>query len=75
VVLAAIRSQSASDQWRKDGGQYIPNPATWIRQRRWEDGLCGVELKSEGNPGDIITLPDGRHVTRAGLEMMRRFAS
>ena len=37
-VLAAITAQSASDQWQRDGGQYIPNPATWLNQRRWEDG-------------------------------------
>lgn len=36
-VLAAVEAQKASEQWRKDGGQYIPNPATWINQRRWED--------------------------------------
>ena len=38
AVLSAIKVQSASDKWRKDGGQYIPNPATWLNQRRWEDG-------------------------------------
>ena len=38
TVLDAIKAQSSTDQWKKDGGQYIPNPATWINQRRWEDG-------------------------------------
>lgn len=37
AVLSAVKRQSASEQWRKDGGQYIPNPATWLHQRRWED--------------------------------------
>lgn len=37
-LMAALEAQKLSDQWRKDGGQYIPNPATWINQRRWEDG-------------------------------------
>lgn len=36
-VLKAISEQAASEQWRKEGGQFIPNPATWIRQGRWED--------------------------------------
>lgn len=36
-ALKAISTQKQSDQWRKDGGQYIPNPATWINQGRWED--------------------------------------
>jgi hypothetical protein len=37
-ILSAIKRQSSSEQWRKDGGQFIPNPATWLNQRRWEDG-------------------------------------
>jgi uncharacterized protein YdaU (DUF1376 family) len=39
-LLAAIEAQKQSDQWRKDGGQFIPNPATWLNQRRWEDVLA-----------------------------------
>ena len=35
--LHAINHQKQSDQWRKDGGQFIPNPATWINQGRWDD--------------------------------------
>lgn len=38
-VLEAITEQSNSDQWRKDGGQYIPNPSTWLNQARWDDKL------------------------------------
>lgn len=38
-ILEAIKAQSQSDQWKKDGGQFIPNPATWLNQRRWEDCL------------------------------------
>ncbi|MDE5575785.1 MAG: hypothetical protein K2J11_00155 [Oscillospiraceae bacterium] len=37
VILAAIEQQKQSDQWRKDKGQYIPYPATWLNGRRWED--------------------------------------
>lgn len=36
-ILAAVTIQSASPDWRKDDGQFIPYPATWINQRRWED--------------------------------------
>lgn len=24
--------------WKKDAGQFVPHPATWINGRRWEDG-------------------------------------
>ena len=38
-LLAAIESQMRSDQWRKNDGQFIPYPATWLRQERWDDEL------------------------------------
>lgn len=38
LIFAALAKQKNSDQWRKDGGQFIPNPATYLNQRRWEDG-------------------------------------
>jgi hypothetical protein len=36
-ILQAIELQKRTEQWRKDGGQFIPNPATWINQGRWDD--------------------------------------
>lgn len=39
TLIEAVDRQVGSKQWRKDGGQYIPHPATWLNQRRWEDEL------------------------------------
>lgn len=36
-MIAAVARQKTSPQWVKDGGQYIPHPATWLNQERWED--------------------------------------
>lgn len=36
-MISAVRKQKSSPQWLKDNGQFIPNPATWLNQRRWED--------------------------------------
>ena len=36
-MLAALDWQKQSDGWRRDSGRYIPNPATWLNARRWED--------------------------------------
>ena len=44
-MLSAIDAQKKSDQWAKDNGQFIPNPTTWLNQRRWEDE---VQTKSSG---------------------------
>lgn len=36
-MLNAINAQSRGEAWLKDGGQFIPNPATWLNQGRWQD--------------------------------------
>lgn len=37
LILRGVEIQSKTDQWTKDDGKYIPMPATWLNQRRWED--------------------------------------
>lgn len=39
VLLDAIEAQKESAQWLSKGGIFIPNPATWLQERRWEDQL------------------------------------
>lgn len=37
-ILTDIETRKQSDDWTKENGKYIPNPATYLNQRRWEDG-------------------------------------
>lgn len=46
LILNAVRSQSRTDQWTRDDGQYIPHPTTWLNGKRWED-----ETQTTGKPG------------------------
>lgn len=39
LILSAVQRQKRSAQWMKEDGRYIPNPNTWLDQRRWEDEL------------------------------------
>lgn len=50
ACLAAIAVAKSSPDWTKDGGQFIPHPATWINGKRWEDG----SVSTGGQPA----LPD-----------------
>jgi hypothetical protein len=36
-IVRIVQQHSISEQWKKDGGQYVPNPATWINRGGWED--------------------------------------
>jgi hypothetical protein len=46
-ILQAVRDQSGSEQWLKDGGQFIPHPRTWLAQGRWDDEPVQVPQVSE----------------------------
>lgn len=47
-MIAAVRSQRDSKQWRRDGGQYVPNPSTWINQGRWQDEVAEAPSAHSG---------------------------
>ncbi len=38
AILAGVTRDKQSDQWLRDGGQFIPYPATYLNEARWEDG-------------------------------------
>ena len=37
AMVAAVRTQRQSEQWTRDGGQFIPHLATWLNAGRWQD--------------------------------------
>lgn len=50
-IMAALKSQSQSADWQKDGGKFIPYPATWLNGRRWEDEVStSPTAKNQANP-------------------------
>lgn len=38
-IVASVVEHSKTKQWQKENGQFIPNPATFLNQRRWEDEI------------------------------------
>ena len=52
VILAALERQKCSDRWQRDGGQYIPDPTTWLNGRRGEDELFPAEPERPTPPDD-----------------------
>lgn len=36
-MSAALTQQKQSEDWKREAGRFIPYPATWLNQRRWED--------------------------------------
>ena len=38
-IMFALEKQKRTEQWQKDGGQFVPHPATWLNQQRWLDEI------------------------------------
>ena len=53
ILLEAIENQKKSAQWCKDGGVFIPHPATWLNGKRWEDQLPMDNRVPKGASGTL----------------------
>lgn len=42
ILVSAVERHIASDEWQRG---YVPNPATWLNQGRWEDEILTAEEK------------------------------
>lgn len=54
TMLTAIEARKSTQEWKKDNGQFIPLPASWLNNRRWED-----EIQMNNDEGEEYELlPD-----------------
>jgi len=49
VVVAAVERQKQWPDWKKESGQFVPDPAKWLRGNRWNDEEG--EDREESGPG------------------------
>lgn len=47
-ILKAIEIQRQGEDWRKEGGRFVPHASTWLNGRRWLD-----EVTSSPQPGRL----------------------
>lgn len=48
-LISAIAKQSDTPTWKKDSGQFIPHPTTWINGERWSDQV-DVQVSHDDDP-------------------------
>lgn len=57
-LLTAISAAKETEQWRRDGGAYIPYPATWLRQERWDDEHeVQIDKPLVQHEGKLVSVP------------------
>jgi hypothetical protein len=58
-IMDAVTAAKASEQWCKQNGQFIPNPATWLNQGRWDDEQIIIPAKEQKTHEEIIRDAQG----------------
>ncbi len=75
TILSDIQARQKSEQWKNK--QFIPYPATYLNQKRWEDDYTEPKPEKKpyfnGNPmvkkfGKWMVVVDGEFKTFAGSE-------
>lgn len=65
AILDAIEAQKHGKAWLDEDGKYIPNPATWLNAKRWDDEVvpyAGPSVKQSTAPwwsSDALILAKG----------------
>lgn len=68
-ILHAVERQKHSEQWNREGGRFIPLPATWLNQGRWEDELPAGEGPGYQRHGDEMR-PEMQEWLKRSMEGM-----
>lgn len=55
TILAKVEDLKKTDQWKKDRGQFIPHPATWLNRGGWDDE---PDVKVNQNSNIKYNTPD-----------------
>ena len=55
-IMAGLERDRKSPQWNRDGGRYIPYPATWLNNRRWEAEQGKALPQAEQGAGEICGI-------------------
>ena len=56
VILGALGRQLSCEQWQRENGRFIPLPATWLNQRRWEDEPAPVSQGRRPDAQEIAAV-------------------
>lgn len=49
-MITGLDNAILTPQWKKDKGQFVPHPSTWLNQARWEDEVEIIKPKEVFRP-------------------------
>lgn len=54
AVMAGLEAKKKCADWLKEGGKFIPYPASWLTARGWEDEDCQPKPEGEFSMSDFL---------------------
>ena len=61
AIMAKLKLLTASHEWTKENGEYVPYPASWLRAEGWEDEVKDAPRKDSfptpAKPGEAPRVP------------------
>lgn len=57
-LLASLERQRSSEQWQKEGGQFVPHAATWLNQGRWADEVQPADGRERADKYGNVIAPE-----------------
>jgi hypothetical protein len=64
-MLTAIQQAAQTSKWQEQAGKFIPMPATWLIQERWDDEYT-VGVKTAEVCTERVQNGDARHLKHCG---------
>ena len=76
-IIKKVEELKVCDDWTKDGGQYVPHPATWLNRGGWDDEIPksrspGRKNSFQNFTGRTRTEKDYEDIERGLLGVRRR---
>lgn len=75
--LRAIAEQKKSEEWKKEGGQFIPYPASWLNSGGWQDevGVNGHKEHWKGSDSfdQLLTVEPDPEIKAAAARALAEF--
>jgi len=66
-IVSAIEAQKLTADWQKNGGQFIPHPATWLRANGWENDISSMNAGgTNGQPNHRRRVADNHYQAPGG---------
>jgi len=64
-ILTAVEQQTHWADWTKDGGRFVPHPATWLNRGSWDDEPVAPSLVSDLSRTNLAAIEGAKALLKA----------